>query len=267
MLVHTVQELRTELARLRTERGGRVGLVPTMGALHQGHRRLIDAAGDCDIRVVSIFANPLQFADLGDCEDYRNYPRQLEQDLQLLSDVDLVFAPSVEEMYPNGVPDIWVRSGAMGEMLEGASRPGHFDGVVTVVAKLLNLVQPERAYFGQKDAQQLAIIRRMVHDLNFPVEICAVPIVRSEAGLAESSRNARLSEKGLQQALALSRAIRAVQADPREIQAAREELAAAPGVTLDYLKLVGDDLSEQSPTMVLCAAWVEGVRLLDAARI
>lgn len=267
MLVHTVQELRAELARLRADRGGRVGLVPTMGALHQGHRRLIDASRECEIRVVSIFANPLQFADLGNCEDYRNYPRQLERDLEVARDADLVFAPTVEEMYPNGVPNIWVRTGAMGEVLEGASRPGHFDGVVTVVAKLFNVVQPDRAYFGEKDAQQLAIIRKMVVDLNFPVEICPIPIVRSEAGLAESSRNARLSDKGLQQALALSRAVRAVQADPGAIDQARRDLESAPGVTLDYLQLVGDDLSEQSATMVLCAAWVEGIRLLDAGRL
>ncbi|GGG82045.1 pantoate--beta-alanine ligase [Corynebacterium pelargi] len=266
-LVQSLGELRRALSTLREKKPGSIGLIPTMGALHQGHLQLVGAAADCDIRVLSIFANPLQFADLGECDDYRNYPRQLDQDLALLEgSVDLVFAPSVEEMYPHGVPDIWVRSGRMGEILEGASRPGHFDGVVTVVAKLFNLVQPDYAFFGEKDAQQLAIIRRMVEDLNFPVEIVAVPIVRSAEGLAQSSRNARLSAKGKQQALALSRAVKALSADPGAIDRVSEQLSAAPGVSLDYLKVVGEDLSEDSePALVLCAAWVEGVRLLDAA--
>lgn len=267
-----------ELTALRATLDGDIGFVPTMGALHQGHARLIQTARDNHpVVIVSIFANPLQFADLGDCDDYRNYPRDLDADVALLQqlDVDYVFAPSADEMYPHGTPDIWVRTGRMGEILEGASRPGHFDGVATVVGKLLHLVRPHRAYFGEKDAQQVAVIRRMVEDLNFPVEIATVPIVRSAAGLAESSRNLRLSDTGRNHALALSRTLQqaAEQYPVLDLAALRENLAQSPGITLDYLLVArAADLSEVTEFpldttqdyLVLTAAWVEGIRLIDA---
>ena len=163
VLARSIAQLRSAVASLE----GSVGLVPTMGALHDGHGQLISkAAAENTSVVVSIFVNPLQFTDLGDCADFRDYPRDLRADLDRLErlGVDVVFAPSEEEMYPGGVPQVWVRAGEMGERLEGAARPGHFDGVTTVVAKLFQLIQPDRAYFGEKDAQQLAIIQRMVAD-------------------------------------------------------------------------------------------------------
>ncbi|HKM25463.1 MAG TPA: pantoate--beta-alanine ligase, partial [Corynebacterium sp.] len=165
VVARTVAQLRSAVADLQ----GSVGLVPTMGALHEGHGRLVSlAAEENSSVVVSVFVNPLQFTDLGDCDDFRLYPRDLDSDVAFLEKlgVDVVFAPTDEEMYPDGLPQVWVRSGEMGERLEGASRPGHFDGVTTVVAKLFQLIQPDRAYFGEKDAQQLAIIQRMVTDLN-----------------------------------------------------------------------------------------------------
>ena len=172
-----------------------IGLVPTMGALHSGHASLMKLARqENELLVASIFVNPLQFEALGDCDDYRNYPRDLDADLKLLEEcgVDIVFAPSVSEMYPTGIPLVWVRTGAMGEKLEGASRPGHFDGVATVVSKLFNLVRPDRAYFGQKDAQQVAVIRRLVADLDIPVEIRAVPIIRGAEINASPPKNAKM---------------------------------------------------------------------------
>lgn len=268
-----------------------VGMVPTMGALHGGHAALVTKArAENDVVVSSIFVNPLQFGDRSDLE---NYPRTLEADLDLLgaAGADLVFAPTVDEMYP-GYPDapiVSVTAGRMGEVLEGASRPGHFDGVVTVVAKLWNLAigglvqagSPARlrSYFGQKDAQQLAILRRLAHDLDVPVEVRPVEIVRSPQGLALSSRNTRLDEAGLERALVLSRALRtlaeaAADGEPVDVQAARQKIADEPGVELDHLVVVDRETLEELGPELLCqplrrdalalvAAYVEPVRLID----
>lgn len=283
ILARTLAELR---AALPDRPGASRGLVPTMGALHSGHGSLVELArAQNEVVVVSIFINPLQFANLGDCEDYRAYPRQLDQDLAFLDTVgaDVVFAPDTAEIYPDGLPQLWVRTGAMGERLEGASRPGHFDGVATVVAKLFHLTRPDRAYFGQKDAQQVAVIQRMVTDLNFDVEIVPAPIVRAADGLAESSRNQRLTAMERGQALALSRALftlrdRAVAGQPLAVAEVRARLAAAEGVDVDYLEVVDPATlaplpEEQSgagltvPALALVAAQVGPVRLIDNLRL
>ncbi|MGW0483219.1 MULTISPECIES: pantoate--beta-alanine ligase [Nonomuraea] len=230
---------RTDLIKARGD--GSVALVPTMGALHEGHRSLIRAARSrADHVVVSIFVNPLQF---GPGEDFSRYPRTFEADLEVCraEGVEVVFAPAAEDMYH---PDrqVSLRSGEMGRVVEGAVRPGHFDGMLTVVLKLFNLVQPDLAVFGQKDAQQLALIRRMVADLDVPVEIVGAPTVREPDGLALSSRNRYLSPADREVALALSRALRAGAAESvpsRVVAAAREVLeAAAPELALDYVVLV-----------------------------
>ncbi|WP_414719464.1 pantoate--beta-alanine ligase [Streptomyces sp.] len=203
----------------------------TMGALHEGHATLIRTArervGRKGYVVVTVFVNPLQF---GAGEDLDRYPRTLEADLKTAGQAgaDIVFAPSVDEMYPDGRPEITLRAGAMGERLEGASRPGHFDGMLTVVAKLLHLTRPDVAFFGQKDAQQLALIRRMVRDLNFPVEIVGVPTVREEDGLALSSRNRYLSPQERRTALALSRALFAAQDRHVALEALRARAREVP---------------------------------------
>ncbi|MCT7352071.1 pantoate--beta-alanine ligase, partial [Streptomyces sp. 15-116A] len=222
-LVPTVEDLDYVLDHFSVP--GRTAVVMTMGALHEGHATLIRAAREHVGRegyvVVTVFVNPLQF---GAGEDLDRYPRTLDADLRIAEQAgaDIVFAPSVEEMYPDGKPQITLRAGAMGERLEGAARPGHFDGMLTVVAKLLHLTRPDAAFFGQKDAQQLALIRRMVRDLNFGVEIVAVPTVREEDGLALSSRNRYLSPEERRTALALSRALFA----GRDRHAAQEALRA-----------------------------------------
>lgn len=223
----------------------RRAVVMTMGALHEGHLALVRAARErADQVVVTIFVNPLQF---GPTEDLARYPRDLEGDLALLSSAgaDLVFAPTVDEVYPGGDPVVTVSAGRLGAVLEGDHRPGHFDGVLTVVLKLLHLVRPDVALFGQKDAQQLMAVRRMVHDLDVGVEVVAVPTVRDADGLALSSRNAYLGTAERASALALSRALaagrRAADAglDPRAVRdAAADVLAAEPGVVVDYVALV-----------------------------
>ncbi|MER7226725.1 pantoate--beta-alanine ligase, partial [Streptomyces rubradiris] len=218
-LLSTAEELHARV------RHGRRAVVMTMGALHEGHATLIrsarEIAGPDGEVVVTVFVNPLQF---GAGEDLDRYPRTLDADLELAgrAGADAVFAPSVDEVYPGGEPQVRVCAGPMGERLEGAARPGHFDGMLTVVAKLLHLTRPDVALFGQKDAQQLALIRRMVRDLNFGVEIVAVPTVREEDGLALSSRNRYLSPDERRTALALSRALFA----GRDRHAAQEALRA-----------------------------------------
>ncbi|QHC30665.1 pantoate--beta-alanine ligase [Streptomyces sp. HF10] len=218
-LLHTAQELHA-----RTRKGRRA-VVMTMGALHEGHatlvRRAREIAGPDGEVVVTVFVNPLQF---GAGEDLDRYPRTLEADLKIAEQAgaDAVFAPSVDEVYPGGDPQVRVTAGPMGECLEGSSRPGHFDGMLTVVAKLLHLSRPDVALYGQKDAQQLALIRRMVRDLNFGIEIVGVPTVREEDGLALSSRNRFLSADERRTALALSRALFA----GRDRHAAQEALRA-----------------------------------------
>ncbi len=237
-----VAQTRSELAAARAALVGPVAVVMTMGALHDGHAALIRSAARYGRVVVTIFVNPLQF---GEGEDLDRYPRTLGADLEVCAEAgaDLVFAPTAEVMYPTGAPMVRVDPGPGGLLLEGASRPGHFDGVLTVVSKLLNLTRPDRAYFGEKDFQQLTLIRRMVTDLDMPVEIVGVPIQRDARGLALSSRNRYLAADQQQTALSLSRALTAgAAAAPlgREaaLQAARDTLLTEPGLTLDRLDLV-----------------------------
>ncbi|WUI00048.1 pantoate--beta-alanine ligase [Spirillospora sp. NBC_00431] len=242
----TITRTRDELVEARSRIRGTLALVPTMGALHEGHRSLLRLARrSADAVVASIFVNPLQF---GPDEDLDRYPRTLNADLEMCAaeGVDLVFAPSQSVMYPD-TPQVTIKSGPMGEVVEGATRPGHFDGMLTVVLKLLNLVRPDVAVFGAKDAQQLAMIRRMVADLNVPVEIADGPTVREADGLALSSRNRYLSEAERGTALALSRALRAgaeaSSGGPEAVLAAAgtvldKAITADPPLLLDYLVLV-----------------------------
>ncbi|MEU7326152.1 pantoate--beta-alanine ligase [Streptomyces griseoviridis] len=221
----TTALLRTADALHARTRAGRRAVVMTMGALHEGHATLIrtarDLAGPDGEVVVTVFVNPLQF---GAGEDLDRYPRTLDADLEIAErcGADVVFAPSVDEVYPGGDPQVRISAGPMGDRLEGASRPGHFDGVLTVVGKLLHLTRPDAALFGQKDAQQVALVRRMVRDLNFGIDIVAVPTVREPDGLALSSRNRFLSAEERRTALALSRALFA----GRDRHAAQEALRA-----------------------------------------
>ncbi|SDB97566.1 pantothenate synthetase [Sanguibacter gelidistatuariae] len=251
-------------------------VVMTMGALHAGHLELVREAGRlADQVVVTIFVNPLQF---GPGEDYERYPRTLDADVALLATAgaDVVFAPTREEMYPGGDPIVSVTSGRIGTVLEGKSRPGHFDGVLTVVLKLLHLTAPDVAVFGEKDAQQLLAITRTVADLNVPVVVHGVPIVRDDDGLALSSRNAYLSAADRAHALALSGALlagREAAASGRDAAAVRAAaegmLAATPGVVVDYLALVDPTTVEDvpqtyvGPALLLVAARVGATRLID----
>ncbi len=270
--VHTAAELHAALEEFT----GPVGVAPTMGALHEGHAALIRAArarvGDGPV-VATVFVNPLQF---GPGEDFDRYPRTLDADLALAAaaGADLVFAPPAAEMYPDGGALVRLSAGPMGERYEGASRPGHFDGMLTVVAKLLHLTRADAAFFGQKDAQQLALVRRMAADLDFPVEIVAVPTVREPDGLARSSRNRYLSGPDRRHALALSRALfagrDALPGGPAAVlAAARAELAGAPGVAVDYLALVDPagfteaPADHTGPAVLAVAARVGGTRLID----
>ncbi|MGO1460487.1 MAG: pantoate--beta-alanine ligase [Flaviflexus sp.] len=251
---------------------GSVGLVMTMGALHAGHRQLVDAARkENETVVVSIYVNPLQFAP---GEDFDTYPRNLAQDLELLGDVDIVFAPTDEEMYPRE-PLVRVNPGEVATCFEGKTRPTHFAGVLQVVAKVLNLVRPDRAYFGQKDAQQLALVRTMVADLDMRTNIVAVPIVREESGLALSSRNAYLSTEERNLALALVGSLRAAReaaaagASPEETEKVLSEaLEAAEGVAVDYATIVNPDTfqrvsSNAKQGLGIVAARVGPTRLID----
>ena len=259
---------RTELAAARAGVAGSLALVPTMGALHDGHAELIRLAGTlADAVAVSIFVNPLQF---GPAEDLDRYPRTPERDLELLDrlGVGLVFAPGVAEIYPDGRPAVTVDPGPLGALLEGASRPGHFAGVLTVVTKLLGLVRPDVAVFGEKDYQQLALIRRTVADLELGVRIVGGPTVRDPDGLALSSRNRYLSADQRQQALALPRALRAgADEGPNGagavLKAATEALR---GIDVDYLALRGVDLGpapDAGPARLLVAARIGTTRLID----
>lgn len=225
-------------------RGATVGLVPTMGFLHEGHASLIRRAkAECDLVAVSIFVNPLQF---GEGEDFDSYPRDLERDVAVATDAgaDLIFAPEVADVY-SGEVKTTVHVDSVSEGLCGDHRPGHFDGVATVVAKLFNLAEPDRAYFGNKDAQQVAVIRQMAKDLSFPIAIVACPTVRESDGLAMSSRNAYLSETERDSALALVGSLRSAadsicagERSARAIeQVAKAVLTAAPGVAIEYAEL------------------------------
>ncbi|MGW7414374.1 pantoate--beta-alanine ligase [Streptomyces sp. NPDC054863] len=256
-------------------RTGRRAVVMTMGALHEGHATLIrtarEHAGADGTVLVTVFVNPLQF---GAGEDLDRYPRTLEEDLRVAEEAgaDAVFAPAVDEVYPGGAPRVRLSAGPMGACLEGATRPGHFDGMLTVVAKLLHLTGPDLALFGQKDAQQLALIRRMVLDLNFPVEIVGVPTVREGDGLALSSRNRFLSAEERRTALALSAALfaGAARTSPAAVrEAAHRILEEAPGLALDYLALVDPaDFTEvgeghRGEAVLAVAAKVGATRLID----
>ncbi|KRB80300.1 pantoate--beta-alanine ligase [Nocardioides sp. Root190] len=278
-----VARSRADLAGLQV--GGPVVFVPTMGALHEGHARLLqmarERAGTEGTVVLSIFVNPLQF---GPDEDLDRYPRTFEGDLEIAATegVDVVFAPTVVEMYPDGVPHegvvseaVTVQPGPLADVLEGASRPGHFRGVLTVVAKLFGLVRPDVAIFGEKDYQQLALIRRMASDLCLGIEVVGVATDRETDGLARSSRNRYLDDEQRQQAATLSRALRAAQdraahGVPAARWAAMKVLRAEPGIELDYLALTTTGLGELpdypepgSEGRVLVAARVGTTRLID----
>ena len=278
MVARTVAELKTQLADLRIKRpSSPVVFVPTMGALHDGHRALMTQASHYNgISVASIFVNPTQF---GPNEDLAKYPRTWEADLQLCADegIDVVFAPTVDQMYGDN-PESTLSAGPLGARLEGAQRPGHFDGVVTVVAKLFDMVHPNRAIFGQKDAQQVAVIRAMVRDLELPVEIEAFPTVRDSDGLAMSSRNVYLSDTERAQALVISRALVAADHAGSEgaqavLEAATNELAGESEVHVRYVELVHPDTLEPvSPTfhgdaLLLVAAMVGTTRLIDNSMV
>jgi pantoate--beta-alanine ligase len=264
-LVHT----RAALRDAREGMTGTVAVVMTMGALHAGHRELMRAAREhADHVLVTIFVNPLQF---GPNEDFGRYPRTLESDLEVCRDerVDVVFAPDRDEMYPGGEPSVRVQAGRLGEILEGASRPGHFDGVLTVVCKLFLITRADLAFFGEKDYQQLALIKRMAADLEIPVDVRGVPTVREPDGLALSSRNRYLTVEQHEAALALSRALRegAAQTDAESVLAvATKILTSGTGVALDYLALTDPALGPapvSGPARLLVAARVGSTRLID----
>jgi pantoate--beta-alanine ligase len=273
-IIARIDELRSRLAAVR-QNGGAIGFVPTMGALHAGHGALMDAARrDCDCVVVSIFVNPIQFDEK---DDYERYARNLEEDVAFAAGrgVDIVFAPSAEEMYPAG-ENTFVEVPGVSEGLCGAFRPGHFRGVATVVTKLFNIVQPGTAYFGEKDAQQLAVIRRMAAGLNMPVSIVGVAIVRTPDGLALSSRNQRLTREERMTApllfQALEAARRGVENGTRDVVRIRaaglEVLAKEARIRVEYFEIV-DAESMQPVTAVagrMCIAaaiWLGSVRLID----
>ncbi|PWI42417.1 pantoate--beta-alanine ligase [Streptomyces sp. ICBB 8177] len=272
----TVKLLRTADG-LRAAHPGRRAVVMTMGALHEGHATLIrtarDHVGPDGQVVVTVFVNPLQF---GPGEDLDRYPRTLDADVEVAAaaGADIVFAPSVEEVYPGGEPRVRIAAGPMGERYEGAARPGHFDGMLTVVAKLLHLTAPDVAFYGRKDAQQLALIQRMAADLNFGVDIVGVPTVREPDGLALSSRNRYLSAEDRETALTLSRALfagrDALDAGPDAVrEAARAILEKTDGIAVDYLALVDPaDFTEAGPAhtgpaVLAVAARVGTTRLID----
>jgi pantoate--beta-alanine ligase len=245
-ITRTIADLVTTLEPLR---GGSIGLVPTMGAFHAGHLSLFDAARkENDALVVSMFVNPTQF---GAGEDFERYPRSEERDLELAeqAEVDVLFAPTADEVFPPGFQS-WVEVENLGRGLEGDARPGHFRGVATVCLKLFNLVRPDRAYFGQKDAQQAAVIRRMVRDLDVPVEIRVLPTIRDEDGLALSSRNAYLSPEERERALALPRALAT-----RDPERARDLLR---DLDVEYVEVADFD-----PSVLAAAVRVGSTRLID----
>ena len=277
MLVHTIEELRQKRAEWKNLK---VGIVPTMGALHEGHLSLIKKAKEtCDKVVVSVFVNPIQF---GPSEDFDKYPRTLDKDMELCNSVgvDLVFAPTPKEMYGEGnrlsndtltyvcPPFFYVNK------LCGKTRVGHFDGVCTVVLKLFNIVQPDYGFFGQKDAQQVIIIKKMVKDLNVPIEIIQCPIVREESGLALSSRNKYLSEEGKKDALVLSQILKNIKAcfqkGITDVSALKETAYSylTDKHDMEYLEILDKNTLEEKPnankdSIALIACRVEGVRLID----
>jgi pantoate--beta-alanine ligase len=277
-IVSTIAEARGAVRALRTN-GRSIGLVPTMGALHAGHVSLVRAAREqCDAVVVSIFVNPTQF---GPNEDFAKYPRTWDADCALLESegVDLILAPIATEMYPAGA-STFVEVEGVSDRLDGASRPGHFHGVSTVVAKLFHIVSPDKAFFGQKDAAQVAVLRKMVRDLNFDLELVVCPTVREADGLALSSRNRYLSVEERRQALVLSRALQRVEERVAQgvldaatlIDDALAVLASEPGIRLDYFKVVDRDTLEdvadvRNSALAAIAVFVGPTRLIDNAVI
>ena len=263
-ILRTAAEVREALAEARLS-GAAVGLVPTMGALHAGHVSLLDAAGgSCDTVVLSLFVNPAQF---GQAEDLDRYPRDEAGDAEMAAaaGVDLLFAPAVEEIYPDRF-DTWIEPGKIGTFLEGVARPGHFRGVATVCVRLFTIVEPNRAFFGRKDAQQVAVVKQVVRDLGLPVEIVACPTVRDADGLALSSRNRFLSAEEHAVALALPRALQAGLAAHRAgddpVRAARRMLDLEPGLRVEYVAEVDLD----GPTLA-GAVVVGSTRLIDNVRL
>ena len=270
-----VAESAAQLRRLRADLPGPVALVPTMGALHEGHRALVRAARErAGSVVVSVFVNPTQF---GPGEDFDRYPRTWDADLAALAEegADLVFHPPVEEVYPPAAVGVTVQPGPLGDVLEGAVRPGHFTGVLTVVAKLFGLARPDLAVFGEKDYQQLTLIRAMARELALGVEVVGAPTVREDDGMALSSRNRYLSADQRRTAAALSAALRAgaaaaAQGPAAVLTAARQVLAGAPGLVPDYLELTGPQLGPApaaGPARLLVAARVGGTRLIDNTEV
>ncbi|AKX92970.1 pantothenate synthetase [Moorella thermoacetica] len=273
-LLQTIAAVRNYVAAAR-QRGLSIGLVPTMGYLHEGHLSLARAARQQnDVVIMSIFVNPTQF---GPNEDFARYPRDLERDRELAAGagVDAVFAPAVEEMYPAGYAT-YVQVEGLTEVLCGASRPGHFRGVTTVVSKLFNIVQPDRAYFGQKDYQQALVIKRMVRDLNFPIEIITIPTVREADGLALSSRNKYLTPEQRRSALSLHRALHLgsdlIKAGEREAAVVRrameKEITAWPETRIDYVAISDADTLKPlekiaGRVLLALAVWVGNTRLID----
>lgn len=275
-IIKTISELRAELLPLRKE-GKTVGLVPTMGALHEGHASLVDAsAKENDVTVVSVFLNPIQF---GKNEDLDRYPRRLEQDAELVAahGGTFVFAPSVSEMYPDGEPLTLVRDEDLEKLYCGASRPGHFRGVLTVVAKLFLISGADRAYFGKKDYQQAFLIRRMVKDLNFPIEIRTLPIVREASGLARSSRNEYMDSAERNAAVAISKALQEARAaylagerSATKLRAGIQEKVAHASGVVQYVEIASQKTLEANtsgtidePSVILIAAFFGKTRLID----
>ena len=273
-ICNTIAAMRAA-SRSQRNAGKRLGLVPTMGALHEGHSSLMRAARSrCDLVAASLFVNPLQF---GPGEDLAKYPRDFEGDRALLEKVgvDFLFAPGVEEMYPAGAVT-YVTVEGLSDKLDGQSRPGHFRGVTTVVSKLFHIVEPDVAFFGQKDAAQVAIIQHMVRDLNFPVQIVVCPIIREADGLAMSSRNAYLDSQQRKSAAVLYRSLRRVQEQfdqgerrgAKLIEAGKQVFTEEPSVRLDYLEIVDPDTLDQvdgvsHTALVALAAFVGKTRLID----
>jgi len=272
--IESVAEMKA-VCREITRRGRTLGFVPTMGALHEGHASLVRASkAQCQATAVSIFVNPLQF---GPTEDLDKYPRTMERDSKLLQElgVDVLYAPTVSEMYPPGATT-YVEVSGISDRLDGASRPGHFRGVATVVAKLFEIVRPDRAFFGQKDAAQVAVLRRMVRDLDVDLQLVVCPIVREKDGLAMSSRNAYLNPDERKQALVLNRSLMRVQhvANGGELDAAKliatgkSVIAEEPAARLDYFAIVDPDTLEavsdvSRGALVAVAAYVGATRLID----
>ena len=270
----TIAEMKAACRQV-THSGKTLGFVATMGALHDGHLSLVRASKSrCDVTAVSIFVNPLQF---GPAEDLAKYPRTLERDAAMLEQlgVDLLFIPGVDEMYPPGA-QTYVTVEELSNKLDGASRPGHFRGVATVVAKLLEIVRPDCAFFGQKDAAQVAVLRKMVNDLNLDVEVVVCPIVREKDGMAMSSRNAYLTPEQRQQALVLHRSLMRVRAaanagerdTARLIEVGKQVIAEEPGARLDYFAIVHPDTLDPVSdlargALVAVAAYVGSTRLID----